>query len=829
VRKNEERQQREVPENRLRPSGSRSLPSRKQPFRPSILATLSITMNTMHTTDVEKLLLDFVNKKGYRSVKPAVIARKLKLGDADKRELKRAVKKLVKKGLLKYGSNHLVEPAPADQRKHLITGVFRRTDKGYGFVRPADAPPEVGREQDIYVAEAKSQDAASGDVVLVRVSTQPPKPGSDPAEPARRRGTIVEVIERQTHQFVGVYDEAAGTGFVQIDGGIFNRPIWVGDPGAKNATPGDKVVIEMVRFPRPTLDGEGVITEVLGPRGKPGVDTLSVIREFGLPDDFSEAVLDDAHQQAEAFDEAIGENRRDLTGETIVTIDPHDARDFDDAISVKRLENGHWILGVHIADVAHFVPLNSALDIEARDRATSVYLPDRVIPMLPEVISNNLASLQPGRVRYTKTAHIEFTPEGARVGTETCSAAIKSKWRFNYEEVDDFLAHPNAWKKRLPADVFQLLGDMHELAMMLRTRRMDRGALEMGLPEVDLELDGEGKVAGAHLVENTESHQIIEEFMLAANMAVAEMFRDRELDFLRRIHESPDPRKLKLLTEFVRALGIHCESLESRFEIKRVLEEIKDKPEKRAINYAVLRSMQKAVYSPQDVGHYALASDCYCHFTSPIRRYPDLTIHRTLDAIHEGKKPATDFDRLMVVGEHCSDRERRAELAERALTKVKLLEYFRQRIGEKMRAVVTGVERFGLFAQGIEMPAEGLIHIRSLHDDYYHFDRTTHSLEGRKANNRFQLGDVILVEVAHVDIDERQLDLRFLARTSSKKAAPKRGATKKGGRRKKSSRKTTRKTTSRKKAATQKVATKKKAAPKKKTTARKKKAVRKKR
>jgi len=794
----------------------------------------------MNTTDIEKLLLDFVNKKGYRSVKPAVIARTLKLGDEDKRELKRAVKRLVKKGLLEYGSNHLVEPAPADHRKNLITGVFRRTDKGYGFVRPADAPPEVGREQDIYVAERKSQDAASGDVVLVRVSTRPPKPGSDPNEPARRRGTIVEVIERQTHQFVGVYDEAAGTGFVQIDGGIFNRPIWVGDPGAKNATPGDKVVIEMVRFPRPTLDGEGVITEVLGPRGKPGVDTLSVIREFGLPDDFSEAVLDDAREQAEAFDESVGKNRTDLTGETIITIDPFDARDFDDAISVKRLENGHWILGVHIADVAHFVPLNSALDIEARERATSVYLPDRVIPMLPEVISNNLASLQPDRVRYTKTAHIEFTPDGARVGTETCSAAIKSKWRFNYEEVDDFLARPSVWKKKLPADVFELLGNMHELAMMLRTRRLDHGALEMGMPEVKLELDGDGKLEGAHLVEHTESHQIIEEFMLAANMAVAEMFRDRELDFLRRIHESPDPRKLKLLTEFVRALGIQCESLESRFEIKRVLEEIKDKSEERAINYSVLRSMQKAVYSPQDVGHYALASDCYCHFTSPIRRYPDLTIHRTLDAIHEGKKPATDFDRLLVIGEHCSDRERRAELAERALTKVKLLEYFSHRIGDKMQAVVTGVERFGLFAQGIEMPAEGLIHIRSLHDDYYHFDRTTHSLEGRKANNRFQLGDVILVEVAHVDIDERQLDLRFIARTSSKKAAgprrkkkatPNRGVAKtRGGGRKTTARKSVpRKKATTKKSLARKKTAKKKTAPKKKTVARKKKATPKKR
>ena len=264
-----------------------------------------------------------------------------------------------------------------------------------------------------------------------------------------------------------------------------------------------------------------------------------------------------------------------------------------DAISLERLDNGHWILGVHIADVSHFVPEGSALDVEARNRATSVYLPDKVIPMLPETISNNLASLQPDRVRYTRTAIIEFTPEGARVHTEVCKGAIRSKRRFAYEEVDDYLADREPWKEKLTPEVHSLLGRMHELAMMLRKRRFARGSMELSMPEVKLDLNTDGQVVGAHTVENTESHQIIEEFMLAANEAVAEALVDRELFFLRRAHASPDPKKLANLTEFVRELGIECESLNSRFEIIRVLDEVKGKPEQAAVNYAVLRSMQR--------------------------------------------------------------------------------------------------------------------------------------------------------------------------------------------------------------------------------------------
>jgi ribonuclease R len=568
---------------------------------------------------------------------------------------------------------------------------------------------------------------------------------------------------------------------VQVDGTLYTQPILVGDPGAKNAQPGDKVVFEMVRFPSHVHDGEGVITEVLGPRGTPGVDTLSIIREFNLPDDFPADVLEEARKEAEKFDESL-DGRLDLTAETVITIDPIDARDFDDAISLVRLDNGHWRLGVHIADVAHFVRPGTALDREATHRGTSVYLPDRVLPMLPEIISNALASLQPDRVRYTKTALIEFTEDGAPVATDLHNSAIRSKRRFTYEEVDDFLAHRSKWRKKLTPEEFDLLERMHELAMILRQRRKRRGSLELHMAEVKVDLDKHGRVVGAHKQVQTESHQIIEEFMLAANEAVARRLSEQEWHFLRRVHLSPDPKKLKLLTQFVRELGYPVEELESRFELQKLLDKVVGQPEQHAVHYAVLRSLQRAIYTPTDEGHYALASKHYCHFTSPIRRYPDLTIHRLVDALLARRKPAGDFGELAMLGEHCSDRERRAEAAERELTKVKLLEHLRDSIGEEMDAVITGVEEFGLFAQGIELPAEGFIHISSLQDDYYRFERASHSLTGHRAGNRFRLGDVIRVTVAHVDVDRRELDFRLVARKkrAEGKGKPKRGKPTKG-------------------------------------------------
>ena len=736
------------------------------------------------------MVLELVLSENYQPLKARGIAKKLNLLD-EEREVKRSIKKLVKSGKLRYGDKHLVRkpakgkvkpvarpageaPEKKPKRKdNEVVGTFRKTSGGFGFVTP-ETSTATDRSDDIFVPKSRTGDAAHLDKVIVRLPKAKDSGGhSKKRGPNRVSGRIVRVVERHTHRFVGTYSENEGYGIVTVDGGTFAQGILVGDAGAKSCKIGDKVIIEMANFPSARSAGEGVITEVLGERGQPGVDTRMVIAEFGLPEAFPEAVLEDARRQAEAFDETIGEDRTDFTGKTVVTIDPKTARDFDDAISLEQIENGHWLLGVHIADVSHFVPFRSALDAEAYDRSTSVYLPDKVIPMLPEIISNNLASLQPHRVRYCMTALIEFTAEGVPIGTELHRGAIKSAHRFTYEEIDEYLEDSKPWEEKLTPEVFQIVGDMHSLAMKLRQRRMARGSINLVLPEVRIDLDDDGKVCGAHTEENTESHQVIEEFMLAANEAVAQRLEDEELFLIRRIHESPTEKKLAELTSFVQSLGIDCGSLKDRFELKRIVEESESMKESHAIHFAVLRTMQKAVYSPQEIGHYALASPAYCHFTSPIRRYPDLVIHRMVGDLVDGKRPKSNFDSLTGLGKHCSELEKRAADAERELKKLKLLSFMENKIGESLTARITGVESYGLFVQGVEIPAEGLISIDTLPPDNYSYERTSRTLSGAKKKNQFRLGEMVTVEVAAVDFDRRLLEYRLIGTSKRSGRKPK--------------------------------------------------------
>ena len=738
----------------------------------------------MDKMEIESAVLAVVRDPDYRPVKPRGIAQRLPPPRPEAAEVRKAVKRLVARDELAYGSNHLVQAAAAvakPKNTNQVLGVFRRNAKGYGFVRPAGQSPGEGRALDIYIPAEKTADASDGDMVSVRLQKHAVHGELGP------RGEVVEVVERETHRFVGSYFESRGESFVAVDAGVFAHPIPVGDPGARDVRPNDKVVVEMVRFPSHVHQGEAVIVEVLGPRGVPGVDTLTILREYDLPEAFPEEVLEDSRRQSDRFDESIPPGRLDLTGLTTITIDPADARDFDDAISLERLDNGHWRLGVHIADVTHFVRPKTALDREARQRATSVYLPDRVLPMLPELISNALASIQPGRVRYTKTAFLEFTSDGLRTAADLRVSAIKSRHRFTYEQVDQYIADPQPWRTELEPSVFDLLGRMRELAAILRRRRFVRGALEMSVPEVKVDLDAEGRVCGAHVVENTESHQIIEEFMLAANETVAEVLRDRGFLFLRRVHRPPTLKRLKALSEFVAELGLPAEiptgDLESRFALQQLLNEVAAARaacgELFGAAFDAEGRLQPGGRGPLRPGQQLLLPFHVSHppLPGPDRPSPDRRVpfRRETPQRHGG-----------------ITRARRALLAARAAGRSggtgvhenetpQLSEHPHRRgngSGDHGRGV------FWTLCPG-DSPARRRADPRRLaHRRLLPLRPRAHTLAGHRAGNSFRLGDPVRVAIVRVDADRRELDFRLIQRQPRPKSAGRSG----GERRKKAAR-----------------------------------------
>jgi ribonuclease R len=692
-------------------------------------------------------VLKLVAEPSYKPRTIKALSRHFKVEPDDYAAFRAEVKGLVREGKLEVGRDKTLTKADATGA---VIGLFRRSSKGFGFVRPHGVE---ARADQIYIPADSAGDASSGDEVAVRIVKKARREGMNV------EGRIVQIVARASSSFVGTYFEEGASSYVKVDGATFHGPIYVGDPGAKGARPGDKVAIEIVRYPTPYQEGEGVVAEILGARGAPGVDTLTIIRAFNIPDVFDESALEEARRQAKHFHEDDVSGRLDLRDVLTVTIDPATARDFDDAISLERDEKGYWTLGVHIADVSHFVEANSELDRVARKRGTSVYLPDRVIPMLPEVLSNSLASLQAGHARYTVSAFLEFNEDGVLTSKRFARSAIRVDQRFTYEQAFEVMMNPDGEHEGVAPAVAKMVVDMLVLAMTLRRRRFARGALELSLPEVEIELDKDGKVSGAHLASHDESHQVIEEFMLAANEAVASHLTENHVGFLRRVHPDPEEHKLAEFAEFVRSLGIPLDLPQSRFELQRVLDETKGKPEEYAVHYGLLRSLKQAAYSPEREPHYALASDDYCHFTSPIRRYPDLQVHRQLTALLAGKKPRANLEELAVLAESCNRAERRAEAAERELIRVKLLTHLESKIGQAFHAIVVGVEDFGLFCRLVELPVEGLIHVTSLADDFYYLEAGTHTLVGRRSGVRHRLGDRIEVRVALVDVDRRQLDL----------------------------------------------------------------------
>lgn len=710
-------------------------------------------------SDLQARILSTIAHAKYSPVKPKALMRKLGLPPSENDNFKDALKELIRQGKLEIGKGNAVRKLAAHGA---VTGIFRKMPAGFGFVRPN--PDEGHKFTEVFIPEEAVRDATTGDVVLVRL------------RPSRRqhergpKGDIIQVLERATSQFVGTYFERDGQFFVRVDGTVFAHSVLVGDPTAKGARPNDKVVIDMIRFPTADDRGEAVITEVLGPHGQVGVDTLSIIRALGLPDAFPEDVLTEARHVSAKFKEIVPEDREDFTDWLTITIDPVDARDFDDAISLTvDPKSKHWQLGVHIADVSHFAPPGSGLDREARKRGTSVYLPQRVLPMFPEVISNGVASLQEGKVRFVKSVIIDMTPTGVKTDVRFANGVIKTRRRFAYEEVSAILAEEDASADQsgrpdrnvCATDVLDMLQRMRDLALILHKRRVKRGALELMMPEIALEYDENGKVCGAHFRKHDISHQMVEECMLAANEAVAEELDRRGVHFLRRVHPAPEPTKLHKFAEFARILGYKMKKEADRFSLQRVLQQSANTPEMHAVHYALLRSLKQATYSPVKDDHYALASENYCHFTSPIRRYPDLQVHRLLEQIFKRGKASANLPELIALGEHCSKTERRAETAERELVKHKLLVHMNERVGADLHAVITGVADYGFYAQADPLPVEGLVHISTLPDDYYYFDEASHSLIGQRTERRYRLGDKVEVTVVRVDLQRRQLDFRI--------------------------------------------------------------------
>jgi ribonuclease R len=704
--------------------------------------------------DPAALILAAISKKSYKPMTAKALARKLGLDQNSSREFRTALRALIKDGKVQVGKNDTILAPPSLPRAR---GTFKRLKDGDGVVR---VPNEEGLPpQEFYVPDHLAGDAASGDEVEIAVRKRSSRADDGLAE-------VREVVSRATRRFVGTYFERDGDALVRVDGQIFTHSVAVEDAGVKSARPNDKVVLEMIRFPTALERGEGVVVEVLGRAGDPKVDTTAIVRALGIPDQFPEEALAEAREQAMKFREDDLAGREDFTGQLVVTIDPVDAKDFDDAVAVVRDANtGHWLLTVHIADVAHFVPPGGPLDREARERGTSVYLPQRVIPMFPEVISNGLASLQEGKVRYVKTVEMEFTPAGEPVSAHFANGAIRNRKRFTYGQVQAILDHPHGEAaKAVSADIVRMLQDMRTISKALRARRSRRGSLEMSMPEPVLQYDETGHVSGAHFAEHDESHQLIEDFMLAANEAVASHFDRLKVPFLRRIHPAPDARKLEAFVLFARTLDYKLPRRPSRFDLQRVLDESAKTTERHAVHYAMLRSLKQATYSPEQDEHFALASDHYCHFTSPIRRYPDLTVHRELGQWLAKRRVRTDLKELRNIADHSSKTERRAESAEREAVKLRLLSYLSDRLGLILDAVITGVAEYGFFAQGKEFPAEGLVHVSSLGDDYYQYDADGHLLEGRRHGQRFRLGDEVRIEVVRVDLQRRQLDLRVADR-----------------------------------------------------------------
>ncbi|MEC1581059.1 ribonuclease R [Bacillus subtilis] len=699
-------------------------------------------------------LLSFMKEEAYKPLTVQELEEMLNITEAEEfKELVKALVALEEKGLIvRTRSDRYGIP----EKMNLIKGKISAHAKGFAFLLPEDTSLS-----DVFIPPNELNTAMNGDIVMVRLNSQ--------SSGSRQEGTVIRILERAIQRVVGTYTETRNFGFVIPDDKKITSDIFIPKNGKNGAAEGHKVVVKLTSYPEGRMNAEGEVETILGHKNDPGIDILSVIHKHGLPGEFPADAMEQASSTPDTIDEKDLKDRRDLRDQVIVTIDGADAKDLDDAVTVTKLEDGSYKLGVHIADVSHYVTENSPIDKEALERGTSVYLVDRVIPMIPHRLSNGICSLNPKVDRLTLSCEMTINSQGQVTEHEIFQSVIKTTERMTYSDVNKILVDDDKELKQKYEPLVPMFKDMERLAQILRDKRMDRGAVDFDFKEAKVLVDDEGAVKDVVIRERSVAEKLIEEFMLVANETVAEHFHWMNVPFIYRIHEEPNAEKLQKFLEFVTTFGyvvkgtagnIHPRALQS------ILDAVRDRPEETVISTVMLRSMKQAKYDPQSLGHFGLSTEFYTHFTSPIRRYPDLIVHRLIRTyLINGKvDEATQekwAERLPDIAEHTSSMERRAVDAERETDDLKKAEYMLDKIGEEFDGMISSVTNFGMF---VELPntIEGLVHVSFMTDDYYRFDEQHFAMIGERTGNVFRIGDEITVKVVDVNKDERNIDFEIV-------------------------------------------------------------------
>ena len=697
---------------------------------------------------IKETLLSFMREEAYRPMDIQELVAVFDISKNEYTDFKWTLKIMEKEGLIVRTKK---DKFAVPERMGLITGKLQVHKKGFGFLIP-----ENEGENDVFIPSSCMNGAMNGDRILVQITR-------DDLNGKKREGEVAEILERANTKVIGVYEESRNFGFVVPEDTRLTQDIFVSKKDSNGAKHGDVVIVKVVKWADKRRSPEGVITEVLGKKGEKGLDILTIIKKHGLPEEFPEKVLKYAEGISEEIDPAEIARRRDITELRMVTIYGEDAKDLDDAVSIERLANGNYRLGVHIADVSHYVREKNPLDKEALKRATSVYLIDRVIPMLPKKLSNGICSLNPNVDRLTLSCFMEIDHKGKVLAHEIDETVIKTNERMTYTDVTKILE--GKADEELLNKYDYLIEDfktMEELCLILREKRRKRGAIDFDFEESKIVLNELGRPIDIKPYERAIANRIIEEFMLVCNETIAENMYWQNLPFVYRVHEEPDDEKLQRFRDFIYNLGYTIKSsqeIDPR-ALQEILEKVQGKPEETVVSTLLLRSMMQARYSPECAGHFGLAAQYYCHFTSPIRRYPDLQIHRIIKENLNGKINDKRRERLAVIvdeaAKQSSEMERLAEDAEREVDDLKKAEYMMDRIGEEYDGIISSVTSFGIFVE-LSNTIEGLVHITDLDDDYYVYDEAHLMLIGERTKNIYRLGDAVKVRCSRVDIDNREI------------------------------------------------------------------------